>query len=492
MYRHYIYYTLLLLLLLQGQGLVWSAARCAARARPKQKQFKNILIRVKQRINILIYKLNINQTLEIELLKKKINKYLIHIPVQLDFAEYCPSIVRKRLEYYAIILNIISRFREIAYYKKIEDEEDRFDEGYKSIASQVFVNIFTRHYIKYIDEMIAFNLIERDNSYSYVNHESKSYRINPKLLVKDKKTNRMFKEYEITNQKLVNKMKDILDGVNFENTYEEILYKNLCSINIDYDGVIQYSKDNKLDEEKYQLHMNSLQLIENKQFRFHRDDYGRIHTNITNMKKCFRKFLYFDEKDELMMLDIKNCQTYCFAQLFNKNFRENHTVKSILKKYNIEYIFNNLVITENIQNFINAAENGLIYESLMTDEYDRDAIKKMYMPFFYCKFYPNYSSPMFTMFETLYPNILNIIIEIKRIDYKVFSRLLQALEAFLMIDVFSYDLVEAYDFNKFTLIHDSFLFVRNLDNEELVRGVIATQCHEIGIHLPTIKDENLY
>ena len=120
--------------------------------------------------------------MEIELLKKKINKYLVHIPIQLDFEKWCLDIPRKRVEYYAIILNIISRFREIAYYKKIEDEEERFDEGYKSITSQVFMSIFSNNYIKIVDEMIAFNLIERDNFYSYVDHVSKSYRINPKLL----------------------------------------------------------------------------------------------------------------------------------------------------------------------------------------------------------------------------------------------------------------------------------------------------------------------
>ena len=58
----------------------------------------------------------------------------------------------------------------------------------------------------------------------------------------------------------------------------------------------------------------AIEFIRDKHFFFHLCDYGRVHTNLTNLNGNLRKYLMY-KGESLVNLDIRNSQPLVFASI---------------------------------------------------------------------------------------------------------------------------------------------------------------------------------
>ena len=162
----------------------------------------------------------------------------------------------------------------------------------------------------------------------------------------------------------------------------------------------QYAENQKIigdiSNEKYQHIINSIDKIAKGEIYASYDNFAnRVHTNLTNMKKSYRSFLYIDEKYDLSEIDIKNSQILMLSiamkvmrDRFNYLFLPNDIYTPISR---IAMDWNGSSL-ESMEKFSNDCEAGTIYENLSKyyeeeygEEIDRKKMKKM---MFLYLFYP--------------------------------------------------------------------------------------------------------
>lgn len=131
---------------------------------------------------------------------------------------------------------------------------------------------------------------------------------------------------------------------------------------------------------QYLAVMRNITRIENHKYDPHLDNnIHRLHSVLTNIQKDFRNFITYDGQ-ELVCVDIKNCQPYLFCLILNPDFWkcDSDLPLSLYKlPENIQLLFVSSLLQKNIQNFFakltstDTAEytklvsSGNIYEEIM-------------------------------------------------------------------------------------------------------------------------------
>jgi hypothetical protein len=212
---------------------------------------------------------------------------------------------------------------------------------------------------------------------------------------------------------------------------------------------------------------------------------GRLHTNLTNMKSGLRNFIKYDGL-ELVSVDIKNSQPFLSTALLNGDFYKNSnpkitgtlkskgifnnkytststlTIQEIMKYFEysninnknnrISELLSSLMIVKNeqslaaveFQQYSNITAQGIIYEyieteiSAITGKFfnDRKELKSVIFQVLFTdnRFFGQKEAEAKRIFRDLFPNIYNIFALIKKGDASTLPRLLQAIEAIIILD----------------------------------------------------------
>lgn len=207
-------------------------------------------------------------------------------------------------------------------------------------------------------------------------------------------------------------------------------------------------------EEYRELVLAQCQAIDDREFYFIADDYGRCHNNLSNLPSEIKECLFI--KGEYSVgLDLCNSQPLIAGMVAKqfyesksvrlsfqtRKFSESQTSKEIQQAHKIQQeLQTHLSCSEeldksnsgkDLDQYIKACESGKFYESLMTETLTRQAVKtKLYQVWFgkNC-----YKSPIKTRIEEVYPSIGEMLKELKANDYQRSAWVLQNFEAMMFI-----------------------------------------------------------
>lgn len=198
------------------------------------------------------------------------------------------------------------------------------------ISSIILMKEIGRHYRKYIDYLLQYNIITCDNHYivggTGIEGKCKCYGIGSKFKKTPKTTYTINKKTIITKYF---KWKEAMFGKIADDEMLSKLYSMLNRFTIDIDGAELYLRklldtnaDPDLNEEKIQIELRKCHVINNKDDKTSifivRDDYGRIHTNFTNLSRHVRDNFLFLDGERVIGIDMVSSQaSLLYTMLLN-------------------------------------------------------------------------------------------------------------------------------------------------------------------------------
>jgi hypothetical protein len=331
-----------------------------------------------------------------------------------------------------------------------------FNNSYSNIEDEIKFNLWSKllkkkygmTYNYYIDYLVEKQFIYFVSNY-YKNMKSKTYKLNVNYIqnITRCKTsdNILLKKYS---KDYLNKSFTEINNSSIDIDIRRKLVDDLYTVQIKYQDSIDYLNDlkekNLICDVKYQKNSLSIENINDGNLFFKFDDYGRMHTNFTILKKEIRQNYLLIENSEIEEIDIKNSQPL-FLSLFLKKEINNEILK------NKEFIlYNNLI------------KNGLLYDYIMDkcSEYvkDRNEAKLLIYRVFFGKNILKIKDN--ELFNKLFPNIYNYIKEYKQFNnnYKTLSHELQLLESNFIFNTVIKKIYEIDKNIKLITVHDSIIF----------------------------------
>lgn len=338
------------------------------------------------------------------------------------------------------IINIINEVMMKYYFNK----EDLID---KEINFNMWSNILRKNYGSkynyYINYLIESDFIYLVSDY-YKNKKARTYKLNVSNVLDVKKC-------RITDKIILKKhTKEFLQKSFLELNNSPIpinirkrLVDDLYCIKIDIESSTNYLsdlKDNKLiSYNKYMKNTIGIDNISNNNIFFKFDEYGRLHTNFTVLKKYIRQNYLTINGELTHEIDMKNSQPYFLTVIM----KEQMDIQKIIKK--------------DVSRYIDLVHNGLIYEEFINKFglLDRDEAKIMMYKVLFGK--NGNTRKENKMFYSLFPNVYAFIKDYKSVNdnYKSLSHDLQLLESKFIFNTVVDNIYKSYDdINLFT-IHDS-------------------------------------
>ncbi len=247
-----------------------------------------------------------------------------------------------------------------------------------------------------------------------------------------------------------------------------------------------------LVDKRYKRQALNIRRIQDKDWFLTDDKYGRVHSNVTNIKCSIRRRLTVNNL-QLVEIDISNSQPLMFSLLLLSGFQ---TTKQSLYPLPSTYICsaNHIRLKELSDDtwcYIELCEQGQLYETLMTylgidsndskarNKFKRDLFKKV----LYCC-NETQDNALSDAFGELFPNVLKAIKWHKRDDYRELARNMQRAESDLIINKVCGRLMTEHPDCPILTVHDSLLTPEA--NEDLVKSVLLDEAAKLGIH-PSIK-----
>jgi hypothetical protein len=355
----------------------------------------------------------------------------------------------KKIEYKGInlktdyLINIINEMIKKYYFSK----DDTIDNEIKFNLSSTILRINYGHrYNYYIDYLIEKDFIILVSDY-HAGTKARTYRIDRRFLIYMKKV--LISDKTILKKNSKEYLKKRYISLNKSPIPLEIrkkLVDDLYDVKVDYDSAINYINELKSSKElsypKYWKNYMSLEQLNNENIFFKFDEYGRMHTNFTILKRDIRKNFLKIDGEEITEIDLKNSQPLFLSVL----------MKKILPASKL--------INPEITRYFELVKNGLIYEELMNkcDIKDRNEAKIM---MYKVLFGVNGDTKKYNkMFHSIFPTVYKFIKDYKKSknNYKTLSHSLQNLESnFIFNNVINHIMKSNPEIKIFT-IHDSICF----------------------------------
>lgn len=248
---------------------------------------------------------------------------------------------------------------------------------------------------------------------------------------------------------------------------------------------------------RYKAQTLPIARIQDKDFFCKVDKYGRVHSNVTNLKRTLRQYLHL-EGHNLCELDIRNSQPlllcilmrqlYSTGNLDHINSYYNHTQETTHHILPLCSPFSDeRTLPRDVLAYQSLCESGNLYESLMdvaeVKRRKRKRFKKRIISrVFYCR-NNRQENPLSTIFASMFPSVMDCIRALKKDDYRHLSHLLQRVESDLIVHRVCGRLLYEYDALPVLTVHDSLLTpTQHLDT---VISVLMEESHKLGIH-PTL------
>lgn len=378
--------------------------------------------------------------------KKSVEKgYLEHfIPEKF---EYLTKI--KKIEYKGVnlksayLIHLIDEMMIKYYFRK----SDTLDNEIKFNLSSTILRInYTHIYNYYINYLIDNDFLILVSDY-HVGTKTRTYRLNRECLINIKRVRTSDTTLLKKNSKEF--LKKTYLNINKSPIPVEIRKKvvdDLYDIKINYKDSMDYLNESKKSKEigfyKYRRNYLSIESINSEKIWFTFDEYGRLHTNFTVLKREIRKNHLSIDGEILDEKDLKNSQPLFLAVLMKREL-------SPTKLTNPE-----------ITRYFGLVKNGLIYEEFINkcDIKNRDEAKMM---MYKVLFGTNGDTKKYNkMFHSLFPTVYKFIKDYKRAknNYKTLSHSLQFLESDFIFNKVIKHLMKSNPEIKIFTVHDSICF----------------------------------
>ncbi|HXH98709.1 MAG TPA: hypothetical protein VNI52_00450 [Sphingobacteriaceae bacterium] len=412
-------------------------------------------------------------------LKPKIN----YIPDNLNLEEWAANQKLYGFTKFSkdVCATLISPIYTIPVYNKVfRDEIKDNPESFISLSSKIMYRV-DKQYRKYIKLLIEGDILECDDSYS-TGSSCKGYRFTEAYANQPYKKYLNYKDGKQVTENQNNTSSLVL---NYYTSTVTALIENLDKVQLDYDSSMNSLKTayqhNLITTTEYNSAGISLEKINNKEFFATQDDYGRLHTNFVNLKKEYRNYLTTNTGEELVSIDIKNCQPFLTTLLLKSSFWEGSSAGSV-ETLNIDDIKPKIIKllqeTDAIQTLImftksvednvdifkykNLVLSGYLYEFLL-DEFRSDGIKcfnrkaakeEVYKVFFSKNFHLR-TSKTAKIFKELFPSVYKLFCLIKKKHHNLLATLLQAIESQIVIEGVVKSFMQEDPDSPLLTIHDS-------------------------------------
>jgi hypothetical protein len=407
--------------------------------------------------------------------------------------------------------------------------------GYVNLNSTKMKDV-NYNYIKYLNYFVERGIIQRNRKYSNSkgNAFSKSYRYNFKEI---KKLTMMVFEFDVLKKlydKIVIKEKNVCNDLDYlTKWFGPNLTIDSDNIFLEIQEKLKFtSAKEKLELKKAENYMRSLKNFHYQEFWVSRNPKSdnRVHTNLGNMPKLFRKGVKYDGMN-LAGIDIKNSQPFFLIVLLDSIMnrgKEESNNRVINKIEELGYSGTMLrTLSESLYGIGFQDEYKIIKQDILSgkfydnleDKFNFDrSIKGKYMRRFFCKdsktqpmyffdskrdvvkrlvlfflYKANQSSEKkedvdYLIFKKLYPNFCIVLEFFKERNSKDLPKLLQHIEADCVIDFTCKRISEKYPNMPLFTIHDSIISTEDNVNilEIEVNKYLKEYC--MGI-LPTLKPE---
>lgn len=309
------------------------------------------------------------------------------------------------------------------------------------------------YYIDWLVKEGIFFLTQKAHS----RKNSRKYRLNSNYLD--------YFMYNITDAytiKKYQKVRDIYDKYFTKDYIDKDVLKTLKehhdSITIDIDGALAYIEKYKDDAEKYKRYKYSIESIYNDSLFFKDDNYGRVHTNCTTLKKDIRRMYLSLDNLPLTEFDITNSQPTLLISLLKENLDK--IDKDEFKKY-----VNTCKEKGGIYKKIVECTNLKIDYYLTDNKEEKGKIKgiakeMVFKVFFGKNCLGNSKNGKYNrFFRSLFPTIYEFIVNYKKIKggHEKLAHELQRRESKLIFNTIIKEIMEKYPGIKILTIHDSIL-----------------------------------
>lgn len=237
------------------------------------------------------------------------------------------------------------------------------------------------------------------------------------------------------------------------------------------------------------------------ELRFKVDDFGRVHTNLTNLAKPLRQYLAVDGK-RLMNVDIGESQPVFLGMALATDHNREHPMEgrgregdrphSLMMHHTMmhahpqsEVAFDRTALPADLRRYLELCEARSFYQTVANQlGRTRDAAKKRIMAVFFGR--PWHHNKVSAVLDGLFPTAMESMRRIKRQDYCRLAHLAQRIEsAFMFGRVVPRIMAERPQLFVST-IHDSILTTTG--DEEYVRNVMLYELARLGLS-PQVKIE---
>ncbi|OON70293.1 hypothetical protein [Hymenobacter sp. CRA2] len=360
--------------------------------------------------------------------------------------------------------------------------------------------LHARDYLTYIEYWIEQGVIECDNRY-IPGEKSKGYRFTKAY--QEARVKRVPIKDAKFRAKLTSRKQLYLNKTDWSDTTLSFLHHNLKAIRVDAVRALNFahelskneewmnarrerrkkgrkstsSKEGKVEKPKFNDFNMAVYGLVSEDYFFTRDKIGkRVHNNFVNFPSALRSFLYLDDGEQLVNLDVRNSQPLMLCVLLKQHY-EGHKLPLDVYKY------------------IDECEKGKFYEcfadAVGVPIKNRKKFKQaLFTNVFFGKNMSCVKSRAFRGLIAHYPNVASFITEFKRKDHKSLAIALQRVESEIIIDDVIDSLAKEYHPNDFfaLTIHDS--ICTTLSNRDEVMGRMKQAFERKGISVD-IKTEYL-
>jgi len=345
----------------------------------------------------------------------------------------------------AILLNIMNDI--IIKFQLNTDDDYDVDDYEFNLYSKILLQRYGKFYKNYIDFLVEKSFIKMKSNY-YVKKKARTYVLNwfdidklKRVMVYDNIINkRMNKDYfknTLYNDSPINV--DIRKKL-----VNDLKYVSIDSVK-SFDYLNKLRKDNEITKEKYFKNYYSVCGIRDNNLYFIFDDYGRVHTNFTVLKKEIRKNNLKINGEIIEEIDIPNSQPFFLSRLLR----------------------NEMDISDpELKLFTELVENGMFYDYIIyhfpeyfkEDNDSRNMAKRLTYKVLFG--HNGIKSIQSQMFKELFPKIFEYVIGVKKSkgDYRYLSHLLMGMESDFIFGKVVTDIYKQIKGITIFTVHDSITY----------------------------------
>ena len=354
---------------------------------------------------------------------------------------------------------LLSLIHDILIKFQLDEDDIELNEFTINLYSKILRDRYGLHYKWYIDYLLEIGFMRLKSNW-FAGKKSKTFSLNyfdfdriTRVVATD--TILIRNTYKEFHRKLNSKSpidleirKKLVDDLNF--------------VKIDFDKSNEYlnvlKNKGSVTSSKYFKNYHSIINIKDGNLYFIFDEFGRLHTNFTVLKKEIRKNYLTINGEPVEEIDIKNSQPFFLSKLIKVEMD---------------------ITRPEVKLFIELVDNGLFYDYFIdkfplyfncpTPQDNRVLCKRMIYKVLFGK--NSYRCEQVKMFKELFPEVLNYITTTKKTkgDYKYFSYRLMRMESDFLFGKVIPDIYKQIKEIKIFTVHDSITYpVRYKDKVEQI------------------------